>query len=121
VVTGNVTKNMATGKLFNLVEFIIADDFWNAQIAQIHINEKGEVELVPHFGNTLILLGKPVDFEPKFERLFKLYTKGFTVFGWDVYSQLDLRFDKQIVGVRSPSRAVKIENEQPKDMTIETN
>ncbi len=121
VVTGRVTKSMATGKLYDLVEFISGNEFWNAQISQIHLNEKAEVELVPRVGNTLILLGKPVDFEPRFERLYELYTKGFAVFGWDIYRQLDLRYDNQIVGVRNPLQAIKTEKRQPVEMINETN
>lgn len=109
VVTGHITKTLATGKLFDLVQFIVNDSLWRHQIAQIHVTPTEEIELVPRVGNTLILLGKPEHFEPKFNRLYQLYAKGFTVFGWDMYQKLDLRFDKQVVGVRRSLQMNNIE------------
>lgn len=101
VVTGRMTKTMAAEVLFPLVSFIADHPFWNAQIAQVYINEKSEIELVPRVGSTIILFGKSDGFEEKFERLYELYSKGFTVFGWDLYEKLDLRYKQQIVGVRT--------------------
>jgi cell division protein FtsQ len=101
VVTGRMTRTMAAEVLFPLVSFIADHPFWNAQISQIYVNENQEIELVPRVGNTIILLGKTDGFEDKFERLYELYSKGFTVFGWELYEKLDLRYKQQIVGVRS--------------------
>lgn len=101
VVTGRMTKTTAAEVLFPLVSFIADHPFWNAQIAQIHVNGNAEIELVPRVGNTIILLGNTNGFQEKLERLYELYSKGFTVFGWELYETLDLRYKHQIVGVRS--------------------
>jgi len=100
VLTGTMSKTMATGVLFPLVSYIADHRFWNAQIVQIYVNEKSEIELIPRVGNTIILLGKTDDFEQKLENLYELYSQGFTVFGWDLYEKLDLRYKHQIVGTR---------------------
>ncbi len=101
VVTGRMTKTMAAKVLYPLVSFIADHPFWNAQIAQIYVNDRAEIELVPRVGSTIILLGKTDGFEEKLERLYELYSKGFTVFGWELYEKLDLRYKQQIVGVKS--------------------
>jgi cell division protein FtsQ len=104
LVTGRVTKSFATGKLYNFVEFVRNSKFWNAQIGQIHINDAGRIELVPRVGNTIIYLGKTEKYEDKLDRLYKLYSKGFAVFGWDMYSMLDLQFDNQIVAIKNKNK-----------------
>jgi cell division protein FtsQ len=100
VVTGTVTKGMAKGKLYDFVEYITANPFWNSQIEQIHVRSDMKVELVPRVGDALIFLGKLDNFEDKLNRVAKLYRKGFSEMGWNKFVLLDLQYDNQVVAKR---------------------
>lgn len=100
VVTGRVTKSMAKGQLYDFVDHIIKDKFWNAQIAQIHVRNDLKIELVPRMGEAIILLGHLNDYEKKLDRVFRLYHQAFKSMGWNRYAQLDVQYDNQIVATR---------------------
>lgn len=97
IVTGLVTHTMAKTKMYDFVDYIEKNPFWNAQIEQIHIRSDMKIELVPRLGNAIILLGKLENYEVKLNRLFRLYQRGFNVLGWNKYKMLDLEYDGQIV------------------------
>jgi cell division protein FtsQ len=100
VVTGRVTKSMATGKLYDFVDYVTKDKFWNAQIDQIHVRNDLKVELVPRVGDAIILLGQLNNYEEKLHRVFRLYQQAFKSMGWNRYKQLDVQYENQIVATR---------------------
>ncbi|MCL2596305.1 MAG: cell division protein FtsQ [Paludibacter sp.] len=97
VISGNVTKTFATEKLPPLINFIEKNKFWNAQIEQIYVTDKQDIELVPRVGGAIILFGDLTDIEKKFDKLQTLYSEGFSVIGWNRYKTIDLRFKNQVV------------------------
>lgn len=100
VVTGRVTKSMAKNELFQFIDFLEKHEFWNAQIAQIHVHIDKTVELVPRVGNTTIFLGGLDGYADKLNRVYLLYDQGFKAAGWNRYKKLDLRFENQIVAIK---------------------
>lgn len=88
-----------------LGRFILKNDFWMAQIDQVNINNY-EFELVPKLGNHVILLGDATNMEAKFNRLLLFYKKVMAKTGWNFYSALDVRYDKQLVAVRRDSASL---------------
>jgi cell division protein FtsQ len=101
IVSGNVSFEMASGELFDFVEFLKRNAFWNAQIEQIYIRADRQIELVPRVGESIILLGTLDDYQSRLEKLRRLYINAFNTIGWNRYQVLDLRFRGQIVGVRN--------------------
>ncbi|KAA6337067.1 hypothetical protein EZS27_014819 [termite gut metagenome] len=97
VVTGNVDKLFAMNNLYKLGLFLYTDKFWDAQIEQINVLPKGEIELVPRVGEHIIFLGTTDRLEQKFDRLKKFYLKALNKVGWSKYSRINLEFDNQIV------------------------
>ena len=83
--------------LFKLVKFINGNKFWKAQIEQIYINSKKEIELVPRVGNHTIILGSVDDMSEKFENLQAFYEQGLSKYGWNKYKTINLKFKNQIV------------------------
>jgi cell division protein FtsQ len=83
--------------LFKLVHFINSSRFWKAQIEQIYINSKGDIELVPRVGNHTIILGSIDDMREKFENLEAFYEQGLSKYGWNKYKTINLKFKNQIV------------------------
>jgi cell division protein FtsQ len=102
-VRGNVSVNFAKNELFDFIKYIENDNFFSILIDKIYV-ENESVKLVPLIGNQTIIVGKLknqddiYDYEKKIERLSQFYSKGvLNKIGWEKYSEIDLRFDKQIV------------------------
>ncbi len=83
--------------IFTVVNFIDKDKFWKAQIQQIFINEKNDIELVPMVGDHKIILGDKKDLDSKFRKLLLLYQKGLSKTGWNQYSIINLKFKNQVI------------------------
>lgn len=120
VVSGRITKSMASSKLFDFVSFLEENPFWNAQIEQIFVRNDLKVELVPRVGDAIIVLGTLDNFAAKLEKLHKLYVNGFNVIGWNKYKEIDLEYKNQVVCIKEdlkskqPSKVV----EEKKDSII---
>lgn len=97
IVTGNVDKKFAVNELYELGMFLHKEPFWEAQIQQINVTPNKELELVPHVGDHIIFLGKPGNYEEKFDRLITFYQKGLNEVGWNKYSRISLEFSNQII------------------------
>lgn len=104
LVSGWVTRTFAQNELFDFVAYIENDKFLSNLIQQIYIDQHQEIELISIVGNQKIRVGKiakidnQYDFEKKLNRLKKFYLSGaLDRLGWDKYSTIDLRFDRQIV------------------------
>lgn len=82
--------------------FLMTHDFWQAQIEQVHLNGM-EMELFPKLGMHTILFGTATDVEKKFKRLELFYNRILRKVGWNFYSLVDLRFDKQLIATRRDS------------------
>jgi cell division protein FtsQ len=83
--------------VYNLAKFISGDEFWQAQIEQIYVNNKYEFELVPRVGSHIIEIGRAEDLSEKFAKLRLLYHKGFNNLGWNHYERISLKYKNQIV------------------------
>lgn len=83
--------------LVALLNTIRNDAFWQAQIAEIEVNERGEVMLWPVYGKHQIELGPPVNLELKFKKLKLFYKSVLSAQGWDRYSRVNVQYRNQIV------------------------
>ena len=97
IVTGYVDKAFATKELYEFGMFLQQSPLWKAQIQQINVTPAKELELVPQVGDHIIFLGKPNNYENKFERLKTFYKKGLNEIGWNKYSRISLEFENQII------------------------
>lgn len=100
VATGHVTRELAKEKLFELAQYLRDNELWNAQIEQIHVTAREEIELIPRVGNHIIALGQPGDYAHKFEKLQAFYEKGLNEVGWDRYSRIDIGHGSQVVATK---------------------
>jgi cell division protein FtsQ len=83
--------------VYRLADFITHDDFLNAQIEQIYVNNKYEIELIPRVGSHVIELGKVENLDEKFANLRILYEKGLNNLGWNQYEKISLKYKNQVV------------------------
>ncbi|MCD6346580.1 MAG: hypothetical protein J7L96_04080 [Bacteroidales bacterium] len=107
VITGKTEIDYIQSSLFDLVEFINNDPFWNAQIEQIQVWSDNEIELVPKLGEQRIFMGSASDYEWKFVKLKALYEKGLPSVGWDIYESIDLRYGDQVVCKKKEYKRMK--------------
>lgn len=87
--------------LFKTAGYIGKDSLWNAQIAQLYVNQNHEIELVPRVGNHRILLGNADSLDTKFHNLLVFYKKALPQVGWDAYRVINLKYANQVVGVKN--------------------
>lgn len=83
--------------------FILNDEFWMAQVAQINIVPGNRFELAPTIGNHIIDFGNARNYESKFEKLRVFYKQVLGKTGFDKYSRLDLRYERQVVATKRGS------------------
>lgn len=83
--------------LVTLANFLSRDSFWNAAIAQIDVDDKGRLLLIPVLGAQTIILGDITDLDDKFSRLLAFYRKGIQTLDWSKYDEIDVRFAGQVV------------------------
>ncbi len=118
-INDSLLKSPGMYGLYRLAKYIDRSEFWRAQVEQVNVSE--ELELIPTAGDHLIILGDYFNLEEKFNKLFILYKEGLNKVGWNIYSEIDLRYRNQVVCKRSVSgpatpqikKEIKPENPQP--------
>jgi cell division protein FtsQ len=80
-----------------MINTIREDDFWNAQIAQIDLDNKAKAVLFPQVGDEHIEFGKPDNLEIKFRKLRIFYKEILPRVGWNKYGRINLEFEGQVV------------------------
>jgi cell division protein FtsQ len=83
--------------LVELLTMIRKDPFWQAQITEIDVSEKGAVTMWPTYGKHRIELGAPINLELKFKKLKLFYKSVLSVKGWKKYSRVNVQYRNQIV------------------------
>jgi cell division protein FtsQ len=72
----------------------------SAQVNQIYLREDGDFILIPQIGDQIIVFGQAnsdSEVVEKFEKLITFYKEGIQYEGWDKYSEINLKFNGQIV------------------------
>lgn len=98
--TGHITRKFAQQELLALAQYLQSDELWNAQVEQIHVTQRGDIELTPRVGDHTILLGRPGNYEHKFDKLRAFYKKGLNEVGWNRYSYINIDHTDQVVATK---------------------
>ncbi len=87
--------------LWKLVTYASQDTFLNALVDQVEVLEDGELLIIPKWNYHTVLLGRVDDrLGEKLGRLKEFYKEGLTRVGWKNYSQINLKYDNQVVCVK---------------------
>ncbi|MBP1618311.1 MAG: hypothetical protein H6Q14_2138 [Bacteroidetes bacterium] len=97
IATGSIKQKFARTELYQFALFLRDNEFWNSQIEQIEVLPGNEIVLIPRVGDQKILLGKLINYEEKLNRLLVFYQKGLNKIGWNNYTVINLKYDKQVV------------------------
>lgn len=101
VASGNVSEDFAREQLLPLAGFIAEDDFWKAQIRQVHVNGHEELVLTPLVGDQLIEFGSAGDFREKFRNLMAFYEQVLSNSNWNKYERISVKYKNQVIGKKS--------------------
>lgn len=93
---GHVSERMARNELFDMVQWIMHDSYWRKHISRIEVVHPKDVRLCQADGPR-ILLGTPQQYEQKMNRLRTWYQSGADTLNATPYTELDLRYDHQVV------------------------
>lgn len=96
--TGYISKEKASGDLYELAQFLKDNRFWKQEITQIYVNPNGDIELVPRVGSHTILMGSAENCEKKLANVRKFYDKVLSRKGWNYYKVINVKFENQVVG-----------------------
>lgn len=100
IATGTIKEDFAKSELYKFALFLYDNEFWNAQIEQIIVLPNKDVKLIPRVGDHQIILGDLIGYKEKLDKLFAFYKNGLNESGWNKYSIINLKFDKQVVCTR---------------------
>ncbi len=100
VATGKIDTTFAATKLLPCILFITNDDFWEAQIEQVHVQGNGDVLLTPLVGDQIIELGSVDDYEVKLRNLKAFYKQVLANRNWNKYESISLKYNNQVIAKR---------------------
>lgn len=93
----NIKDSKDGENVFELIQYIVNSEFWNAQVAAIVINKNLDIELQPQVTKQIIEFGKAEDIDMKFRKLMTFYKKILPYKGWNTYERVSIKFKNQIV------------------------
>ena len=70
---------------------------WSENIVQMHVDENGDLVMIPRSGNERFIFGSPFDAEAKFDRMAGYYRYILPEKGEGFYRTVNVKFDNQIV------------------------
>ncbi|MDQ8004851.1 MAG: cell division protein FtsQ [Pedobacter sp.] len=98
----NVAKD-----LYKTAMYVKRDTLWDAQIEQLYINDKSDIEMIPRVGNQRIVLGNAKDIGTKMDNLLAFYKQAMPKVGWNAYRSINLKYVNQIVAEKRDSLTIK--------------
>lgn len=106
--SGDTVSDLRVKALIPVLEFIYKNSFFNAQVSELVLNDKGEVSLYPEIGEVKIIFGKPDSIENKFSKILLFYKKVLQNVGWDAYSFINVTYAGQIIAERKDNLNVEV-------------
>ena len=99
IATGNISDSVVLKEIYIFAKYLIKNEFWNAQVDQILVDNDRDIQLITRVGNHLVNVGNLDNIDKKLDRLLVFYKEGLNQFGWNKYSLINLKFDNQVVCV----------------------
>ncbi len=95
--TGSIDDDFAQNELFDFIEFLKDNPYWDAWIEQIVVKPNKDIELIPRVGDFKILFGKLDNYNEKLSKFSLFIDKALNDIGWNRYSEINLKFNNQVV------------------------
>jgi cell division protein FtsQ len=98
--TGAINEEFAQEELYDFALFLNRNPYWNAWVEQIVVRRNQDVELIPRVGDFRIIMGNLDNYAAKLDKFSLFVDRGLNTVGWNRYSEINLRFENQVVAVR---------------------
>lgn len=95
VASGNLNKGIK--EIWTLAAYLDSHSDIAPLFDQIYRDSHGDLYLTPKLGSHVVQVGDTSNLDQKFYNLMALYTRGLPQAGWETYSQVSLKYNKQVV------------------------
>lgn len=93
----DLNKSEEGKQLLEMIEYINANRFWKAQVAQLDIDRSGRIDIFPQVTGQRVEFGKPENIEIKFKKLMIFYKEILPARGWTRYERVNLEYEGQVI------------------------
>jgi len=93
----DLNKSEEGKQLLEMIEYINANRFWKAQVAQLDIDRNGRIDIFPQVTGQRVEFGKPENIEMKFKKLMIFYKEILPARGWTRYERVNLEYEGQVI------------------------
>lgn len=100
IATGAIDEEFAQNELYDFAMFLKENPDWDAWVEQIVVRKNNDVEIIPRVGDFRIVLGDLENYSEKLAKFTLFIEKGLNVVGWNRYSEINLKYDNQVVCTR---------------------
>ena len=98
VASGNIPhQGKGLKEVWELADYLDRHPDLSPLFDQIYRDDKGDLYLTPKLGNHVVQVGSAADLDHKFSNLMAFYTRGLPQVGWDKYSQVSVKYKRQVV------------------------
>ena len=80
-----------------MVKYMEKTRTWAQNIVQMHVDEAGDIVMIPREGRERFIFGSPTEAKAKFDRMSDYYRYILPEKGEGYYGTVNVKFDKQIV------------------------
>jgi cell division protein FtsQ len=94
---GNMYDIEEGKQIMEMIDFVNDDRFWRSQVAQMNVDNSGDITIYPQITGQRVEFGKPEDIERKFGKLMIFYKEILPAKGWTKYERVNLKYEGQIV------------------------
>jgi cell division protein FtsQ len=97
--------SLLASQIIDMGKYIMASDFWMAQVEQVVITGDRKFEFIPKLGDHVISFGDGADVEKKFTKLLAFYKEGLNKVGWNNYTRINIAYENEVVCTRKDGKA----------------
>lgn len=97
IISGDIDRELATTKLYDLVETIKRDEYFRHYFGHIYFDAKEGVILTPRIGRTSVILGHHGDWAWMLRKLRIFNEEVVRYRGWDTFEYIKLAYGRQVV------------------------
>lgn len=93
----NLLESDYGSEFFDLLQFIDKDPFWRAQVAQLNLDRRGNIDILTQVSRQVVEFGHPDNLDSKFKKLMIFYKKILPAKGWNTYEKVNIKYKDQII------------------------
>ena len=97
VATGYFSEQFAKEQLLPFILYLEKDEFWKAQVEQIHVEQDGNILITPLVGSHLVEIGNLEDYPEKLRNMHAFYKQVMANNNWNKYEKISLKYRNQVI------------------------